>query len=72
MNESGKKQLEWSVRASANVLRIEDRIATENPVAAQKVTNEILIVAQHLRDFPMLGHSGRRVGTREIVIPHYP
>ena len=44
----------------------------ENPAAAQKVTNEILRVAQNLRDFPMLGHTGRRAGTREIITPHYP
>jgi toxin ParE1/3/4 len=72
MSGSGKKQLEWSARASANVLQIEDHIAAENPTAAQKVTNEILRIAQNLRDFPMLGHPGRRAGTREIVIPHYP
>ena len=72
MSGSGKKQLEWSVRSSANVLQIEDHIAAENPAAAQKVTNEILRVAQNLRDFPMLGHTGRRAGTREIITPHYP
>jgi len=72
MSGSIKKQLEWSVSASANVLQIEDHIAAENPLAAQKVTNEISGVAQNLRNFPMLGHPGRRAGTREIVIPHYP
>jgi len=72
MSVSGKKQLEWSVRATANVLQIEDYIAAENPFAAKKVTGEILNVAQNLCDFPMLGHPGRRAGTREIVIPHYP
>ena len=72
MSGSGKKQLEWTVRASANVLQIEDYIAAENPTAGQKVTNEILRIAKNLRDFPVLGHSGRRAGTREIVIPHYP
>ena len=59
MSGGGKKQLEWSVRSNANVLQIEDHIAAENPVAAQKVTNEILMAAQHLRDFPIL-YSFRR------------
>ena|SRR3989338_2446016 len=72
MSGSGKKQLEWSTRSSENVLQIEEYIAAENPVAAQKVTNEIIKVAQDLREFPMMGHTGRRAGTREIVIPHYP
>ncbi|MDD2915899.1 MAG: type II toxin-antitoxin system RelE/ParE family toxin [Gallionella sp.] len=72
MSESRKKQLEWSILASADVLQIEDHIAAENPLAAKKVTSEILDVAQNLRAFPMLGHLGRRAGTREIVIPHYP
>ena len=41
MSGSGKKQIEWSVRSSANVLKIENHIAAENPAAAQKITNEI-------------------------------
>jgi len=72
MSGSGKKQLEWTIRSSENVLQIEEYIAAENPVAAQKVTNEILRIAQNLRESPMLGHTGRRAGTREIVIPRYP
>ena len=72
MSGSGKKQLEWTTRSSENVLQIEEYIAAENPVAAQKVTNGIIRVAQNLRESPMMGHTGRRAGTREIVIPHYP
>ena len=72
MNGSGKKQLEWSARSTKHVLQIEEYIAAENPTAARKVANEIIRTAQNLRDFPLLGHTGRRTGTREIIIPHYP
>jgi toxin ParE1/3/4 len=67
-----RKQLEWSFRSLENVIKIEERIALENPAAARKVTSTILATAEQLRDLPMLGRSGRRAGTRELVITRYP
>lgn len=67
-----KRLLEWSIRSSANVVDIRDYIASDNPQAAQKVLDEIRRAANSLRDFPMLGHMGRRAGTRELVMPRSP
>lgn len=69
-----KRLLEWSLRSSANVADIWDivplwdYITNDNPQAAQNVLDEIRRVASSLRDFPLLGHAGRRAGTRELVI----
>ena len=68
----GKRLLEWSVRSSANIADIRDYIANDNPQAAQNVLDEIRRAANRLRDFPLLGHMGRRAGTRELVITRYP
>jgi toxin ParE1/3/4 len=70
MNE--KKQLEFSVRSIANLEAIQLHIAADNPVAASQVIESVASAADKLMDFPMLGHVGRRLGTRELVLPKYP
>ena len=67
-----KKLLEWSPRAQRNIEAIRDYITPDNPVAARSVLDEICQAAERLRDFPMLGHPGRRSGTRELVLTRYP
>ncbi len=69
---SEKKPLEWSPRSKRNIESIRDYIATDNPRAAQAVINEIRSTADNLRNFPLIGHEGRRAGTREIVVTKYP
>jgi toxin ParE1/3/4 len=69
---SEKKLLEWSIRSSINVVEINDYLIGKNPVAAKRVLDEIRLVANEIRDFPMIGRAGRRRGTRELVLPHYP
>jgi toxin ParE1/3/4 len=69
---SGKRLLEWSIRSSINVADIRDYIASDNPHAAQNVLGEIRRAANSLSDFPMLGHVGRKTGTRELVTLRYP
>ena len=67
-----KRLLEWSIHSSTNVADIRDYIANDNPQAAQNVLDEIRRVVNSLRDFPLLGHAGRRAGARELVITRYP
>lgn len=67
-----KRLLEWSIRSSENVADIRDYIAYDNPQAALNVLAEIRRVANSLCSFPMLGHVGRRAGTREMVITRFP
>lgn len=69
---SGKKLLEWSTRSALNVESIRDYIERDNPVAALSVLAEIRKGARGLLEFPMLGHEGKRTGTRELVMPKYP
>lgn len=67
-----RKQLEFSARSIAHIESIKLEIASDNSGAAEKVVRSIFAAADHLEIFPMLGHIGRRAGTREIVTPHYP
>ena len=69
---SGKKPLEWSPRSRRNIESIRDFIAADNLAAAQSVLDAIRRTAENLRNFPMLGHPGRRAGTRELVLTRYP
>jgi toxin ParE1/3/4 len=72
MSGSTKKRLEWSARSADHLLQIEEYIAAEKPLAAQKVVQKILLTVEQLPGFPMIGHTGRRPGTREIIVPRYP
>ena len=67
-----KKQLELSARAIANLGAIKKHIASENPIAADRVINSVFLVIDHLLEHPMMGHAGRRANTRELVLPTYP
>jgi toxin ParE1/3/4 len=67
-----RKLLEWSVRARRHIGDLSDYIAAENPKAALAVVSEIIRIAEALTSEPMLGHSGRRGGTRELVLQKYP
>ncbi len=67
-----KKQLEFSLRSIANIEAIRSHIAADNPAAANKVIESVASAADKLMDFSMLGHAGRRSGTRELVLSKYP
>jgi len=67
-----KRPLEWSPHSQRDIEAIRDYIVPDNPVAAQSVIAGIRKAANSLRDFPMLGHVGKRRGTRELVLARYP
>ena len=69
---AAKRQLEFSARSLANMEVIKLHIAADNPAAATKVIQSVLSASEELIDFPMLGHTGQRTGTRELVLPKYP
>lgn len=69
---SQKKLLEWSIRSQNNVADIQDYLIGKNTVAAARVLDEIRKTARGLCDFPLIGHSGRRANTRELVLTKYP
>lgn len=66
------KPLEWSPRSLKHIKAIRDHIAADNLTAAMAVLTEIKEKAENLSEFGMLGHQGRAIGTRELVIPQYP
>jgi addiction module RelE/StbE family toxin len=62
----------WRARALADVSRIVRFIATDNPVAARRVGQELLVAGDSLVLFPRRGRPGRQAGTRELVVmPSY-
>jgi plasmid stabilization system protein ParE len=69
---SEKKRLEWSIRSALNMEGIRDHIEQDNPAAALSVLAEIRKRAKGLLAFPMIGHEGKRPGTRELVLQKYP
>lgn len=62
----------WTKRAEQDADEITDYIARDNPRAAVEVRDEIERRVDLLGDQPHLGRSGRRAGTRELVIPGLP
>jgi len=65
---SEKKQLKLSARAIANMGAIKKHIAADNPSAAESVFSAV----DSLVDNPLIGHSGQRTNTRELVLTRYP
>ena len=58
--------------AKADVRAIFDFIAAENPDAAMRVADGLIMTAIHLESFPLLGKKGRVEGTRELAAPASP
>ena len=61
----------WSLTALEHLQAIYDYILADNPGAAIDVHEEIERTVGLLKDNPRLGHPGRVVDTRELVVPAY-
>lgn len=62
----------WRARALTDVRRIVRFIAADNPAAARRVGQELLVAGDSLLLFPRRGRPGRLAGTRELVVmPSY-
>ena len=72
MSAAARKQLEWTERASEDVLAIYSYIAQDNRTAAESVVRHLISSGERLRHFPALGRPGRRKGTRELILTRYP
>jgi toxin ParE1/3/4 len=59
----------WSPRAVGHLAGLRAYIAEDNPAAAGRVAETILVAVERLADLPNLGRPGRVTGTRELVIP---
>lgn len=62
----------WTKRAIRRLASIHDYIAKDNPAAAARVAELIVLSALRLQGFPLTGRPGRIEGTRELVIPGLP
>jgi addiction module RelE/StbE family toxin len=62
-------QIVWTDQAISDLAEIEEYIEQNKPEAARRVAALLLSSVEHLAAFPHLGRQGRRVGTRELVIP---
>jgi toxin ParE1/3/4 len=59
----------WSPRAVGHLADLPAYIAQDNPAAAGRVAETILVAVERLAELANLGRPGRVTGTRELVIP---
>ncbi|MDD2878309.1 MAG: type II toxin-antitoxin system RelE/ParE family toxin [Acidiphilium sp.] len=57
----------WLASTRHDVTSIARHIATENPLAATRMAQELLIAGDSLASFPHRGRPGLAQGTRELV-----
>jgi toxin ParE1/3/4 len=65
-------RVRWTDPALDDLEYAQAWIAQDRPMAALDQVRKILQASKGLRDFPNLGRSGRRRGTRELVVPGSP
>lgn len=59
----------WTPEAEQDRDDIWETIAADNPLAAVQMDQLFTEAAAKLEDFPLLGHAGMILGTRELI-PH--
>ncbi len=59
----------WTPEAELDRDDIWEIIAADNPLAAARMDQLFTEAAAKLADFPLLGHAGKILGTRELI-PH--
>lgn len=64
--------IRFTARSVAHLSNIRARIATDRPLAAEFVRGRILQTIELLGTLPHLGRTGRRQGTRELVVAGLP
>jgi len=65
-------RIEWRELAIEDLLGIVVHIASDNPVAAFEVDDEIHRQVELLSTYPNIGRRGRVKGTKELVISNFP
>ena len=61
-------RVQWTRRAQRRLDRYIGSIALSSPRAAEETLDRILNFVDTLADHPLLGHEGRYIGTRELVV----
>lgn len=65
-------KIHWTKPATEELLAAYEYVASENPGAAERITNQIWEAAGALARYPSAGRKGRVAGTRELVVPGTP
>jgi toxin ParE1/3/4 len=65
-------QIVWTSAAVIDLEQISDYIFEKNPRLAATTTRRILESASELKLFSRLGRTGRKEGTRELVLTQLP
>lgn len=65
-------KVRWLSAALAELDRVYDNIAQDNPAAARSVFKRIRKASERLKRFPYSGRHGQLPGTREIVVVGLP
>lgn len=62
----------WTEDALRQLTEAREYIEFENPMAAERLIDQIETSVHRLRVFPLMGRSGFRPTTRELVVPNTP
>lgn len=62
-------RLAWTEAAIADLRALEAFFREDNPCAARRQAQAVIAAANNLIRFPEAGRSGRRPGTRELIVP---
>lgn len=65
-------RLRWTASAVRDLERITDYLFDETPQHAPRLVRSLYKSATALKTFPNLGRPGKKLGTRELVIPSLP
>jgi toxin ParE1/3/4 len=64
--------IQWTTPAMEELVAAYHYVTSENPAAAQRITNYIWETVDVLARHPMAGRKGRVRGTRELIVPGTP
>lgn len=62
----------WTASSRRDLQGVWAYIARDNPVAADRVDDEIIAAGESLAEMPRRGRPGRRTATRELIVPGRP
>jgi addiction module RelE/StbE family toxin len=65
-------KIRWTKRAIRSLTSIHEYISKDSPDAAARVAAAVLDATVQIERFPESGRPGRRLGTRELVVPGLP
>jgi toxin ParE1/3/4 len=65
-------RVEWLSLALADLDAVAEYIAEDNPLAAERIVDDIFAATDRLASFPAMGRPGRVLGTRELVVSKTP